>query len=109
MTMLKKLVGGLATVATVASLAVLPTFVLGSSHGDADLYGGNNDTGYRSRNRNRHDIRTTYRNNRVKRAVVRNTANVTGNTGGNNQNKNTTGGDLDSGEVEVLADVRRWR
>jgi hypothetical protein len=101
MTMLKKLVGGLATVATVASLAVLPTFVFADDTINAD----NITTGYRSRNRNVFDVRHNQTSRTRRDATVRNTLNVVGDTGENDQNGNTNAGNQNSGEVEVTGTI----
>lgn len=101
MRFLTKLVSGLATVATVASLAVVPSFVAAKDTVDAE----NEDTGFRSRNRNIFDIRRSYRVDRVRRADVRNTVNVSGDTGGNDQNENTMAGDQESGKVDLSGDL----
>jgi len=70
-----------------------------------DVKGSNGTTGQNSDNDNNFNIKNTGDVKVTNKAALSNVVNVAANTGGNDQKKNTTAGDIDTGDVDVNTDV----
>lgn len=95
------------TVIATASALLAAGVVLAPSLVSADdmITETNEDTGFRSTNRNDTRINRRSDQRRTDRADATNRARITANTGGNESNKNTDGGEQTSGMVDVDAMV----
>lgn len=88
-----KLLGGLASALAVFALVVTPA--------DAAVTQSNTDTGALSKNVNKLKVAVKNIFKKKNKATISNVVVATGNTGGNNQNKNTNGGSLTTGNVSA--------
>lgn len=87
------------------SLALTAALVVGAvGVNAADVDQTNSETGNNSTNRNRVNIKVRHRTESLTNARAKNKLEVNANTGGNESNKNTTGGSVDSGNVGVTGD-----
>lgn len=99
------IVKGILSFAVVSAVVATTVIVPAAVNADVNVDQDNRDTGFRSRNTNRFRLKRDYSMTKTNIGTATNTTSVTGNTGGNDQEENTSAGDQESGKVDVDADV----
>ena len=102
MQLIKRILLAMTSAIITAGLVAVPAI---ASAADDDVNQENTDTGANSRNRNRNRIKRNSNDRHDNTARTRQHVDVRGDTGGNEQNKNTESGDQESGEVDFVGTI----